>query len=67
MRVTVYSEHCMANGSCQRAAPAVFGSTSEGWVVLKDEYPEPELQQAVVRAADSCPMGAIVIDDGPDQ
>ncbi|GAA2541970.1 ferredoxin [Mycolicibacterium diernhoferi] len=67
MRLKVYSEHCMANGSCQRAAPEVFGSTAEGWVVLMDENPSAELRESVVRAADSCPMGAIVIDDGPDQ
>ena len=67
MRLKVHSEHCMANGSCRRAASEVFGSTSEGWVVLLDENPQPELWKAVARAADSCPMGAIEIIDGSDQ
>jgi ferredoxin len=53
----------MANGSCQRTAGEVFGSTAEGWVVLLDEHPRLELREAVVRAADSCPVGAIEIVD----
>ncbi|HET7740847.1 MULTISPECIES: ferredoxin [unclassified Mycolicibacterium] len=61
MRLIVRSEHCMANGSCQRAAGEVFGNTPEGWVTLLDERPRAELHAAVVRAADTCPVGAIEI------
>jgi ferredoxin len=53
----------MANGSCQRAAGEVFGNTSEGWVTLLDERPRAELHDAVIRAADTCPVGAIEIID----
>ncbi|MHA7662497.1 ferredoxin [Mycolicibacterium sp. HS_4_1] len=49
----------MASGICQRSAPQVFGSTRDGWVVLLAEQPSPELQAAVIRAAESCPVGAI--------
>lgn len=61
MRLIVRSEHCMASGSCQRAAGEVFGSTPEGWVTLLNEQPPPELWEAVGRAADSCPVAAIEI------
>jgi ferredoxin len=66
MQLIVRSEHCMANGSCRRAAPEVFGGTPEGWVTLLDQSPPPELGDAVERAAYSCPVGAIEIVDDTD-
>jgi ferredoxin len=66
MRVRVHSEHCMANGSCQRAAGTVFGSTPDGWVRLLDEHPAEDLRAAVESAADSCPVAAIEIIDDPE-
>jgi ferredoxin len=67
MQVSVRSEHCMASGSCRRAAPEVFGSTPEGWVTLLDDRPPPEVRAAVVRAAESCPVAAIDVIDDTDQ
>ena len=67
MRLIVHSEHCMANGSCQRAAGAVFGTTPDGWVRLLDAHPPEELRAAVERAADSCPVAAIeIVDDASE-
>ncbi|MCV7229199.1 ferredoxin [Mycolicibacterium komossense] len=67
MQVIVRSEHCMASGSCRRAAPEVFGSTPEGWVTLLEERPRPDIRTAVVRAAESCPVAAIDVIDDADQ
>ncbi|MGB3483161.1 MAG: ferredoxin [Mycobacterium sp.] len=66
MNLIVRSEHCMANGSCRRAAPEVFGSTAEGWVTLLEQSPRAELSEAVERAAYSCPVGAIEIVEDAD-
>jgi ferredoxin len=59
MRVIVDRERCIASGQCVLAAGAVFDQDDDGFVLLLDADPPPELLEDVRRAASLCPSGAI--------
>lgn len=61
MRVTVDEELCAATGQCEMICPEVFkvDLVSE----VKVEHPDPSLHEQVRDAADSCPTGAILVDE----
>lgn len=60
MKVSVDADKCVAAGQCVLLAPGVFDQREEdGIVVLLDETPEPELQEAVRESAMVCPAAAI--------
>jgi ferredoxin len=60
MKVGVEADKCVAAGQCVLLAPDVFDQREEdGIVVLLDETPEPEHDDAVREAAAVCPAAAI--------
>ncbi|MDX2681476.1 ferredoxin [Streptomyces sp. NY05-11A] len=60
MRVEVDVPKCVASGQCVLLAPDVFDQRDEdGMVVLLDETPPAELQDAVRESATVCPAAAI--------
>jgi ferredoxin len=60
MRVEVDVPKCVASGQCVLLAPDVFDQRDEdGMVVLLDETPSAELQDAVRESATVCPAAAI--------
>lgn len=60
MRVTVDQAQCVASGQCALAVGEVFDQREEdGIVVLRDERPPADLEDAIRDAADTCPVGAI--------
>ena len=60
MKVSVAADKCVAGGQCVLLAPEVFDQREEdGVVVLLDETPAPELQDAVRESAMVCPAAAI--------
>jgi ferredoxin len=63
VHVRVHPEHCMSSGSCIRIAPTVFDADEDGWVRLLSPTPTPDEFAAVARAAESCPTGAIIIEE----
>ena len=64
MKVVVDEEMCVAAGQCVSAAMDVFDQRDEdGIVVLLNEYPPPELADAVRTAATVCPAQAIRIEE----
>ena len=64
MRVVVDQAKCVAAGNCVAEAMDVFDQRDDdGIVVLLNEFPPPELADAVRNAAAICPALAIRIED----
>ncbi len=62
MKATVKEEACIGCGLCEQICPAVF--ELEGNVAKVKVVPVPPDQQDKCReAADSCPVGAIALQD----
>jgi len=60
MQVEVDVPKCVASGQCVLIAPDVFDQRDEdGLVVLLDEHPPAELNDAVRESATVCPAAAI--------
>lgn len=63
MKAIVNKEACIGCGACAAICDTVFEIDDEGLSkVKKDEVKEDE-EQAVRDAADSCPTGAIVVEE----
>jgi ferredoxin len=60
--VTVDQEACVCSGQCVLAAPDVFDQSEDGFVVLLDHDPRPELHEDVRQAAATCPALAITVE-----
>lgn len=50
-------------GGCVFHAPEVFQLGDDGMLHVLQEFPDESLQEAVTKAADYCPTGAILIED----
>jgi ferredoxin len=61
MRVTVDEALCAATGQCEMICPEVFEVDLVSEVRI--ETPDPSLHDRVREAADSCPTGAILLQD----
>jgi len=62
MKVRVDPDLCTGCGPCQEICPEVFEIRDDVSAVLVKEVP-PEFADAVREAADSCPPGAIIIEE----
>ncbi|SNR91015.1 Ferredoxin [Haloechinothrix alba] len=64
MRVMIDLAKCCGNGMCVMEAPAVFDQHDEdGTVILLDESPGTDQEEAVRSAAKHCPTEAITLVD----
>ncbi|WP_225731176.1 MULTISPECIES: ferredoxin [unclassified Nocardia] len=62
MRIIADREICVGAGMCALTAPENFDQdTDEGRVLVLDENPAPDRQEAVRQAVLACPSGAITI------
>ena len=61
LTVTVNHDICVGNAMCPRTAPKVFALNSDRQSVVID--PNGEGQEAVLEAAEACPVSAIVVAD----
>jgi len=61
LTITVDHLHCVGNGMCLATAPAVFAHNEERQSVVVGPAGAPE--EVVLRAAASCPTGAIRVED----
>jgi len=60
MKVRIDPHLCQGHAMCALACPQLFGlSDEDGHGYVKDENVPPEFEQAVARAVQSCPEGAI--------
>ncbi|SEL22834.1 ferredoxin [Nonomuraea pusilla] len=62
MRINADTSVCIGAGMCALTVPKVFDQSEEdGTVVLLQKEPPAELDEAVRRAVNLCPSGAISI------
>lgn len=57
----VDQEVCIGNAMCRATAPAVFVRTETGQSTVADPSAEPF--EAIMEAAELCPVGAITLED----
>ncbi|MEU8360900.1 ferredoxin [Nonomuraea sp. NPDC048882] len=63
MKIKADESVCIGAGMCALTVPAVFDqSEEEGTVVLLQEAPPQDLEDAVRRAVTLCPSGAISVE-----
>ncbi|MGN9780108.1 ferredoxin [Nonomuraea sp. ZG12] len=63
MEIKANTQLCIGAGMCALTVPQVFDqSDDEGLVVLLDPAPPADLEEAVRRAVNLCPSGAISVD-----
>lgn len=65
MRVRVDRELCTGVGNCVGMAPSVFKLDDDSKAVVLD--PESVDEDTLMEAAESCPKGAIIIEDDEGQ
>jgi ferredoxin len=62
MKAKVDSDLCVGTGTCASLCPEVFSLDGEVSVVTVDTVPG-EHEEAVRKAVDACPTGAILIEE----
>lgn len=63
MEIKANTQLCIGAGMCALTVPQVFDqSEDEGLVVLLEPTPPADLEEAVRRAVNLCPSGAISVD-----
>lgn len=63
MKVKVNKDACIGCGACAAICDTVFELDDEGLSVAKKEEVKDDENQAVRDAADSCPTGAIEVEE----
>ena len=63
MKVKVNRDSCIGCGACAAICDEVFEIDDEGLSVAKTEDVQEDKQQEVQDAADSCPTGAIEVEE----
>ncbi|WP_336209063.1 ferredoxin [Nonomuraea sp. LPB2021202275-12-8] len=62
MKIEANATLCIGAGMCALTVPQVFDqSEDEGTVVLLQQAPSADLEEAVRRAVNLCPSGAISV------
>ena len=67
MKVKVNKDACIGCGACAAICDKVFEINDEGLSEAKVEEVKEEFQDEVRDAADSCPTGAIEIEEGQEE
>lgn len=63
MKVRVDEHKCVGSGLCVLQAPNVFDQGHHGIVKLRDAAVSEDDFEDVIEAADTCPSGAIDVED----
>lgn len=63
MKIKVNRDSCIGCGACAAICDEVFEIDDEGLSVAKTEEVEEDKKQEVQDAADSCPTGAIEVEE----
>ena len=67
MKVKVNKDACIGCGACAAICDEVFEINDEGLSEAKVEEVKEELQDEVRDAVDSCPTGAIEVEEGQEE
>jgi len=63
MRIVTDPDRCTGNGLCMAHAPELFDQSEDGTVIVLQENPPAELEEAARRAAMHCPTEAITLEE----
>jgi ferredoxin len=63
MKVVVDFDVCSSNAVCMGILPEVFEVRDDGFLYVLDEHPDESLRAKLVEAVNSCPTGAISIEE----
>ncbi len=63
MKVKVNQDACIGCGACAAICDTVFELDDEGLSITKKDEVEEDEEQAVRDSADSCPTGAIAVEE----
>ncbi|MEG0025938.1 MAG: ferredoxin [Bacilli bacterium] len=63
MKVKIISDSCIGCGACQALVPNVFSLNDEGIAEVIVDNINSKLDDEVNDAIDSCPTGAILLDN----
>lgn len=63
MRIKVDFDLCKGHANCMGEAPKVFQVDDKGFLDVLQEEPPEELREQVELAVNSCPTGAISLED----
>ena len=63
IKARVSKDVCIGCGACQALVPSVFEITDEGIAEVKMDIIEDSLKDEVKEAAETCPTGAIEVEE----
>jgi ferredoxin len=63
MKIVVDYDICASNAVCMGILPEVFEVRDDGFLYVLDEHPDESLRAQVLEAVNSCPTGAISIEE----
>jgi ferredoxin len=63
VKVTVDYDLCASNAVCMSIAPEIFEVRDDGFMYVLNETPGPEFAARMLEAQNSCPTGAITIEE----
>ena len=63
MKVKVIEDACIGCGACENIAPDYFELNEENISTVKQENVAPENKDDVIDAMESCPTGAIEVEE----
>jgi ferredoxin len=63
VKVVVDFDVCASNAVCMGIAPSIFEVRDDGYLYILNENPGEELRDTLREAVNSCPTGAITIEE----
>lgn len=63
MKVVVDFDVCTSNAVCMGILPSIFEVRDDGFLYVLDEHPDESLRPQLLEAVQSCPTGAISIEE----
>jgi ferredoxin len=63
MKIVVDYDQCASNGVCMGILPEIFEVRDDGFLYVLNDHPAEALRDQVVEAVNSCPTGAISIEE----
>jgi ferredoxin len=63
MKIVVDYDQCASNAVCMGILPEIFEVRDDGFLYVLDDHPNESLRAQLVEAVNSCPTGAISIEE----
>jgi ferredoxin len=63
MKIVVDYDQCASNAVCMGILPEIFEVRDDGFLYVLNDHPDESLRAQVVEAVNSCPTGAISIEE----